>query len=243
MSINPYVRKYFFNQAILPDDKGCAFNAHAELAVQRFFVVDAVRGRYRPIGVGKQRHVQIIPLAEPGLLFRTIRADSYRNCLFLFNLRPGITEPGCFAGSSRCVRLWIEKEHDRLFACIITQPLNIAVIVLDRKIRRFAPFVQHGILLSIQPIHNLRNYSCAAGKLPDSVALKPMVRSKGSHVRSTRLTWIRQIEGRLHNPGSDHKIFVIIRFVLTDTILDGLFSLTGSPCLYAQLKVIDGTGL
>jgi hypothetical protein len=135
MSVNLDFGEDLLDQSIFPDYKGRAFETH-----------DAVIGRQPPVGIGQKRHIQLIFIAEFGLPADAIGAGSYCDRLPFFDLCFCVTEPVCLARSTGGVGFGIKEKNHGLLSRIIAQFQCVAMIVLERKIWGFAPFLRHRIL-------------------------------------------------------------------------------------------------
>lgn len=131
MSVNLNLWKDFFDHSVFPDNEGCSLDTQSDFSVERLLLVHAIFSHHLFGGIGQQRHIQLIFVPKTGLFIHAVRADSYGDCTFLFDLRLGITEPACLTRSAGRTGFRIEKEHYGFLPCIIAQSLYVAAIVID----------------------------------------------------------------------------------------------------------------
>ncbi len=143
MSIDLHFRENFLDKPVFADDEGRPFDAHHLFPVHTLLFVDAVRSCNFFSGVGQQRHVQMMFIAEPGLLWNVIGAYPDRNRSSPFCLSLRIPEPGCLTGSTRRVGLGIEKQNHVLLSGIVAEADLSSMVVLQRESGRPAAFFQH----------------------------------------------------------------------------------------------------
>jgi hypothetical protein len=96
-----------------------------------------------PLGVAQEREVELELLGEPGVGLLVVEADPEDLRVPLVVLLLPVAEPATLGGSTRCVGLRIEPEHDVLPA-IVREPDRAARVIAHLEIGRLGSGLEHG---------------------------------------------------------------------------------------------------
>lgn len=103
---------------------------------------DAIRSRYKPLGITEQREIQSQSARESCILGLAVHADSDDLGISGFELRNISLICAKLTRSTTCERLDEEREHDVLLAQVVSELHLTSILILEIEIGRLITGLQ-----------------------------------------------------------------------------------------------------